>query len=85
MALKSWMVGAAKTMMERTEERFALTPEQLAADAANALQHPSRTSAKYRRTGVRREFDERIAMPNGRDAPIDFGSAAQCVLSCAGR
>jgi len=23
-----------------------------------------------------REFDERIALPNGRDAPIDLGSAA---------
>ena len=53
----------------------SVTPERLAADTANALQHPSRTSAKYRRTGVRREFDERIAMPK-RDAPIDLGNAA---------
>ena len=28
------------------------------------------------RAGFRREFDERIALPNGRDAPIDLGSAA---------
>jgi hypothetical protein len=40
----------------------------------------SRTSAKYRRAGVRREFDESIALPNGRDAPHDLG-----VPSCAGR
>jgi hypothetical protein len=31
---------------------------------------PSRTSAKYRRAGFRREFDEPIALPNGRDAPM---------------
>ena len=30
----SFDVGAAKTMIERTEERFALTPERLAADTA---------------------------------------------------
>ena len=28
-------VGAAKTMIERTEERFTLTSERLAADTAN--------------------------------------------------
>jgi len=28
------------------------------------------------RAGFGREFDERIALPNGRDAPIDLGSAA---------
>jgi hypothetical protein len=28
------------------------------------------------RAGFRREFDEPIALPNGRGAPIDLGSAA---------
>jgi hypothetical protein len=28
-------VGAAKTMIERTEERFGLKPERLAADTVN--------------------------------------------------
>ena len=40
---------------------------------------PSRTSLlSIVPHSFRREFDERIALPNGRDAPLDFGSAAQC-------
>jgi len=33
-AIRQAKVGAAKTMIERTEERFGLKPERLAADAA---------------------------------------------------
>ena len=32
-----------------------------------------------------REFDEPIALPNGRDAPHDLDSAANAFLSCVGR
>jgi hypothetical protein len=44
---------------------------------ANALQHSFRNEAlSIVPHSFRREFDERIALPDGRDAPIDFGSAA---------
>jgi hypothetical protein len=33
-AIRQAEVGAAKTMIERTEERFGLRPERLAADTA---------------------------------------------------
>ena len=45
-AIRQAEVGAAKTMIDRTEERFGLKPERLAADTAcgsavtlNALAH----------------------------------------------
>jgi hypothetical protein len=31
------------------------------------------------RAGFRREFDKRIALPNGRDAPIDLVSVANAL------
>jgi hypothetical protein len=44
---------------------------------AKALQHSLPNEAlSISRAGFGREFDERIALPNGRDAPIDLGSAA---------
>ena len=51
---------------------------------AKALQHSLPNEAlSISRAGFGREFDERIALPNGRDAPIDLGSAANAFSSCA--
>jgi hypothetical protein len=53
---------------------------------AKALQRSFLDEAlSNRRAGFRREFDEPIALPNGRDAPPGLRQRRQCVLSCAGR